>query len=177
MRPAAKVAMSGVSTALSVLLLFFGGVVPVLAYICPMLTGLLMIVLVRSFGFSTAWATYVSTALLSFFLVPDKECMLMYVLFFGYYTIVRQWIGRLRISALVPVLECLLFNAALAAVNLLLVYVFAIPMDAISGSKWFWVCFWLAMNVLFFLYEKLLGVAELLYAQKIEKRLRSIFKK
>ena len=96
MRPAAKVAMSGICTALSVLLLFFGGVVPVLAYVCPMLTGVLMVVLVRTFGYGTAWVTYVSTGLLSFFLVPDKECMLMYVLFFGYYTIVRQWIGRLR---------------------------------------------------------------------------------
>ena len=46
MRPAAKVAMSGICTALSVLLLFFGGVVPVLAYVCPMLTGVLMVVLV-----------------------------------------------------------------------------------------------------------------------------------
>ena len=81
MRPAAKVAMSGICTALSVLLLFFGGVVPVLAYVCPMLTGVLMVVLVRTFGYGTAWITYVSTGLLSFFLVPDKECMLMYVLF------------------------------------------------------------------------------------------------
>ena len=37
--------------------------------------------------------------------------------------------------------------------------------------------FWLAMNLLFFLYERLLGVAELLYVRKIEKRLRSVFKK
>ena len=166
MRPAAKVAMSAICTALSVLLLFFGGVVPVLAYVCPMLTGVLMVVLVRTFGYGTAWITYVSTGLLSFFLVPDKECMLMYVLFFGYYTIVRQWIGRLRPR-----------SVALAAVNLLLVYVFAIPMDAVSSNKWFLVGFWLAMNLLFFLYERLLGVAELLYARKIEKRLRSVFKK
>ena len=167
MRPAAKVAMSGICTALSVLLLFFGGVVPVLAYVCPMLTGVLVVVLVRTFGYGTAWITYVSTGLLSFFLVPDKECMLMYVLFFG----------RLRPRSVALAAECLLFNAALAAVNLLLVYVFAIPMDAVSSNKWFLVGFWLAMNLLFFLYERLLGVAELLYARKIEKRLRSVFKK
>ena len=118
MRPAAKVAMSGICTALSVLLLFFGGVVPVLAYVCPMLTGVLMVVLVRTFGYGTAWITYVSTGLLSFFLVPDKECMLMYVLFFGYYTIVRQWIGRLRPRSVALAAECLLFRAALAAVRL-----------------------------------------------------------
>lgn len=61
--------------------------------------------------------------------------------------------------------------------NLLLVYVFVIPMDAVSSNKWFLVGFWLAMNLLFFLYERLLGAAELLYARKIEKRLRSVFKK
>lgn len=65
---------------------------------------------VRTFGYGTAWITYVSTGLLSFFLVPDKECMLMYVLFFGYYTIVRQWIGRLRPRsvALAPSACCLM---------------------------------------------------------------------
>ena len=171
MRPAAKVAMSGICTALSVLLLFFGGVVPVLAYVCPMLTGVLMVVLVRTFGYGTAWITYVSTGLLSFFLVPDKECMLMYVLFFGYYTIVRQWIGRLRPRSVALAAECLLFNAALAAVNLLL----AAAMGLLG--RWWEPLYLLAMNLLFFLYERLLGVAELLYARKIEKRLRSVFKK
>lgn len=60
---------------------------------------------------------------------------------FGYYTIVRQWIGRLRPRSVALAAECLLFNAALAAVNLLLVYVFAIPMDAVSSNKWFWWAF------------------------------------
>ena len=77
-----------------------------------MLTGVLMVVLVRTFGYGTAWITDVSTVLLSFFLVPDKECMLMYVLFVGYYTIVRQWIGRLRPRSVALAAECLLFNAA-----------------------------------------------------------------
>ena len=71
----------------------------------------------------------------------------------------------------------ILVSLAGPAVNLLLVYVFAIPMDAVSSNKWFLVGFWLAMNLLFFLYERLLGVAELLYVRKIEKRLRSVFKK
>ena len=62
MRPAAKVAMSGICTALSVLLLFFGGVVPVLAYVCPMLAGVLMVVLVRTFGMR----------LVGLFFPPDK---------------------------------------------------------------------------------------------------------
>lgn len=177
MRPAAKVAMSGICTAAERAAAVFRRCGAGAGLCMSCLTGVLMVVLVRTFGYGTAWITYVSTGLLSFFLVPDKECMLMYVLFFGYYTIVRQWIGRLRPRSVALAAECLLFNAALAAVNLLLVYVFAIPMDAVSSNKWFLVGFWLAMNLLFFLYERLLGVAELLYVRKIEKRLRSVFKK
>lgn len=176
MKPASKVAMCGICSALSVLLLFFGGVVTVFAYICPMLTGIIMIVLVTTFGYSSAWITYFVTSVLSFFLVPDKECMLMYVLFFGYYTIIRLMLVKIKPRILQLFVKILLFNAALAAVNLILFYVFGIPFSSAQDGTWVCIVFWIAMNVFFLLYEHLLGLLDVIYKKKIEKRIMKIIK-
>ncbi len=177
MSPASKAAMCGMCTALSVLLLFLGGVLTVFSYICPMITGILMIALVSTFGFSSAWITYFATSVLSFFLVPDKECMLMYVLFFGYYTIIRLFIEKIKFSALRLVIKLIIFNAALVGVNVLLFYAFGIPFQSAGDGKAFLIIFWIIMNILFQLYEKLLGLMTVLYKKKIEIRLRKIMKK
>ena len=111
MRPAAKVAMSGICTALSVLLAVFRR--------CGAGAGLCMSHAHRGADGGAGAHLRLRHSVdhlcvygaLSFFLVPDKECMLMYVLFFGYYTIVRQWIGRLRPRSVALGAECLLFNA------------------------------------------------------------------
>lgn len=176
MKPASKAAMCGLCSALSVLLLFLGGIMTIFAYICPMLTGIMMIVLVNTFGYSCAWITYFSTSVISFFVVPDKECMLMYVFFFGYYTILRQLLLKIKPAFLKSVAELLLFNAALAAVNLVLFYVFGIPFASAEDGKWVLVVFWIAMNLLFLLYERLLGILDTLYKRKIEKRIKHILK-
>ena len=176
MKPASKVAMCGICSALSVLLLFFGGVVTIFAYICPMLTGIIMIVLVTTFGYSSAWVTYFVTSVLSFFLVPDKECMLMYVLFFGYYTIIRLVLAKIKPRIVQIFVKILLFNAALAAVNLILFYVFGIPFSSAQDGAWVIIVFWIAMNVFFLLYERLLGILDVVYKQRIEKRIKRIMK-
>lgn len=177
MSPASKAAMCGMCTALSVLLLFLGGVLMIFAYICPMITGIIMIALVSTFGYSSAWITYFATSVLSFFLVPDKECMLMYVLFFGYYTIIRLFIEKIRLSAVKWIIKLVIFNAALVAVNLLLFYVFGVPFQTAEDGKALIIIFWIVMNILFLLYEKLLSLLTVLYKKKIEKRIRKIMKK
>ena len=54
MKNTLKAAICGILSALSVLLLFFGGASFVFAYIMPMVTGLIMIILKRTCG--TSWA-------------------------------------------------------------------------------------------------------------------------
>ena len=56
MKNATRLAVCGISTALCVVLLFFGGVSFFLAYAMPMLAGMFMIMLKSSFGASAAWA-------------------------------------------------------------------------------------------------------------------------
>ncbi len=122
-----KIAVCAVSAALSVVLLFLGGVIFVFAYIMPMLSSVLMIMLRKTFGVSGALTTYVSTSLLSLIVVADKECALMYILFFGFYPILYPELKKIKSKLLRAISKLLIFNIMLAIIQLLLVYVFGIP--------------------------------------------------
>ncbi|MDE5985223.1 MAG: hypothetical protein K2H13_08225 [Eubacterium sp.] len=175
MKKAARLAVCGIITALSVVLLFFGGIAFVLAYIMPMLIGLLAIMLKRTFGAASAWITYAATSLLSFVLVPDKECVLMYVMFFGFYPIIHDSLNKIKISPLKVLSKFLIFNIAVFAAQLLLIFVFGIPFLEEGEGKWLIILFTVLMNILFVMYDKILVVLTRLYEIKLEKKIRKLF--
>lgn len=176
MKNTLKVAICGISTALSVLLLFFGGVSFVFAYIMPMITGLVMIILKRTFGTSWAVTTFAATALLSFMLVADRECALMYILFFGYYPIIHPLLEKVKIKALRWASKLIIFNAMISIVQLLLVYIFCIPFLEDGEGKVFILIFAVLMNIMFVIYDLLIDKLTLLYKHKLEKRIKKYFK-
>ena len=75
-------ALCGVLTALGVVLLCLGGIVPFALYICPILASIALLP-VRSRP-RYAWCCYGAIALLGLLLCPDKEVSLLFC-FTGYY--------------------------------------------------------------------------------------------
>lgn len=74
-------ALSGMLAALTVLFLFFGSVVQIFAYVAPLISGLIMIILINNVNKRSAWTVFVVSSLVAVFLLPDKECALTYVFF------------------------------------------------------------------------------------------------
>ncbi|MDE6470997.1 MAG: hypothetical protein K2L19_08270 [Eubacterium sp.] len=176
MKKAASLAVCGIITALSVVLLFFGGIAFVLAYIMPMLVGLFAIMLKRTFGAASAWITYAATSVLSFILVADKECMLMYVMFFGFYPIIHDSLNKIRITPLRATVKLMIFNITVSAAQLLLLYVFGIPFLEEGEGKWLIILFAVLMNILFIMYDRILVALTKLYEIKLEKKIKKFFK-
>lgn len=176
MKNATRLAVCGISTALCVVLLFFGGASFFLAYAMPMLAGMFMIMLKSSFGASAAWITYVSTSVLSFLLVADRECVLMYIMFFGFYPIIQSSVNRIKIKAVQWVVKLLLFNVLVFLVQLILVYVFGIPFLEEGEGRWLILLFAALMNVLFVLYDIILSKLTAIYIEKLESRIKKYFK-
>ncbi len=115
-----SVALGGVTAALAVVIMCLGGIIPVATYVCPALCAILLSVILRYVGCRLAWAWYVAVALLSVLMGPDKEAAAVFV-FLGYYPIVKPWIDRRRL----PVLwKLALFNASVAALYAMLIYLF-----------------------------------------------------
>jgi len=175
MKRALLPALAGVVTALSVILLQLGAVIWIFAYVMPLLCGVLMIAVTESGGKKTAVLVYVAVSVLSMLLLTDKESALLYVLFFGYYPILRERLDRLSSKAVRAVLKLLVFNAGVVAAELLATFVFGIPFDEFLG-KWGAVLLLALGNLMFVIYERLLGILKILYIRRLKPKLDKYLK-
>lgn len=176
MKKSTTLAVCSIVTALSVVLMFFGGITFIFAYIMPMLVGMLMIMLKRTFSTASAWITYTATSVLSFILVADKECMLMYVMLFGFYPIIQSGLNKIKITPLKILVKLIIFNTLLAGAQLILVYVFGIPFLEDGEGKWLIIVFAILMNIMFIIYDRLIVSLTKLYEIKLEKKIKKYFK-
>lgn len=109
-----RVALCGVLAALSLVLLWLACLAPSGRMGVVALAGLVPSAAVVAYGLGAGFLCYGAAGILGLFLLPDKGCALLYVLFFGLYPMVKNLIERLR--RLVPELICKLifFNGILA---------------------------------------------------------------
>lgn len=169
------IAYSGVATALSVVMLFLGSIFWVLGYTMPLVASLVMIILLDSISQKSALFTFISTSIISFILLNDKECVLLYILFFGYYPLIRDKINDIKPKFLSYLLKFITFNAAMVLTQVLCVYVFGIPFDDMLG-KWGIVLFVLCLNLVFVVFDKLYTLLLKLYRIKLKKKVEKYIK-
>ncbi len=169
-------AVCGVMSALSVVLIVFGGVFTPLSYFMPIASGLLMIIMCSSIGNSGALFVFFSTSVLSLILCADKECALLYVFFFGWYPLVKDKLNKIKKSLLRIPLKFIIFNAAMVLVELVVTFVFKIPWDNSLGKAGLIILIALA-NLLFFVYEKLIIMLERIYIRKYKSHVDGLFKR
>lgn len=175
MKNSKVIAYSGVATALSVVMLFLGSIFWVLGYTMPLVASLVMIILLDSISQKSALLTFVSTSIISSILLNDKECVLLYVLFFGYYPLIRDKINDIKPKSLSYLLKFVTFNAAMVLTQILCVYVFGIPFDDMLG-KWGIVVFALCLNLVFVVFDKLYTLLLRLYRIKLKKKVEKYIK-
>lgn len=175
MKNSKVIAYSGVATALSVVMLFLGSIFWVLGYTMPLVASLVMIILLDSISQKSALLTFVSTSIISFILLNDKECVLLYILFFGYYPLIRDKINDIKPKFLSYLLKFITFNAAMVLTQVLCVYVFGIPFDDMLG-KWGIVLFVLCLNLVFAVFDKLYTLLLKLYRIKLKKKVEKYIK-
>jgi len=165
-----RVALGGIVAALCVTAMFLTGVVPALYIAAPMATGMLMLILVEEVSVSWAWLTYVSVSLLSLIVTFDKEAALMFVLFFGYYPILRMYLEKMHLKPVKAVLKQLLFNVFLILDYLLTVYVLGVPTfeDTLPHM---YVILIVSANLLFLMYDRLLSQMHWFYERVFVRKI------
>ena len=126
-----QIALGGMLTAVAVVIMNLGSIIPINTYICPVLCILITRPVLERCGKRIAWCYYLATAILSLMLAPDREAALVYV-FLGYYPMIRPAIEKLGVLAK-PV-KILLFTLAGAASYGILLLVMGAP--AAMGEGW-----------------------------------------
>ena len=178
-RLSAMVAFCGMAAALSVVVMLTGGVLAVATYAAPLLAAVLLLPLRVEFGPKAAWGTWGITAALSLLLGLDREAACFY-LFVGWWPIVK-WTVELRIKGRLPrtALKLLVFSAAVAAMYALLLLV--VPVEALLAElgemgAWMRAGFFGGLVLCLMLYDRLLTPLSMLYAVRIQPRLRSLLR-
>lgn len=110
-----QMAVCAMLAALGVVLLWIGSVLEVAEVSMAVVASLLCIIAVIEYGGSWPWLVFAVTSVLSLVLLPNKGTAVSYVLFFGYYPIIKEKLERhTRVRRWVE--KELIFNVALAAI-------------------------------------------------------------
>ena len=118
--PAKQIALGGVLAALAVVIMSFGGLIPIATYVSPMLCMLMLRLVCLICGRRIGWAWYGAVAILGLLLSADKEAAAVFA-FLGYYPIIKPRLDKLRFSMF---WKLLLFNSAMVLMYWLLMAVF-----------------------------------------------------
>ena len=173
-----RLALCGIVTALGTVLMLMAGIITVGTYTFPALAGMLGIAIVIEAGARWAWMVYAAVSLLSAFLVGDKEAVLLFVLFFGYYPILKSHLERIPRKALVWMFKFLLFNAAVFVTALAAIFVLQVPPESfLAGGGLLAAVFLLAANAVFWVYDFILSGFVVLYYQRFHLALEKWMKR
>ncbi len=164
-----RVALGGIVAALCIVIMFLTGVLPALYIAAPMAAGLLMIILVEEVSVGWAWLTYHAVSLLALIVTFDKEAALMFILFFGYYPMLRLYLEKIKSRPLKTVCKYAVFNLFLLLDYLATVYVLGLPTFEDTGPVMFVILF-LAFNLVFYFYDKVLSRMDWFYHQIFVKK-------
>ena len=161
------------AAALGTVILYLGSFIEVLDISVAVLASLLSMVIVIEYGGSAPWPIFGVTSILSLLLLPNKLPAVMYVIFFGYYPIVKQKIEKLKVKPLVFAIKCVVFVAATLLLVLIL-NLFTAELD-IPYGKLYMVAFVLLTSLTLVLYDIALTRIISYYIFRLRHRFKNIF--
>ena len=111
-----RLSVCAILAALGAALSWLGSLVGVLDLCTPLIASLLLVPIVIEYGRGYPWGVWLSTAILSLLILPNKSPAAIYLVF-GYYPILKAYLERL------PLFSCRLLKQLLfIAVDLALVF-------------------------------------------------------
>jgi len=106
------ITLSALFSALSFISLYFASVWPTGRYGLVAFSSLFVAGAVCEAGIASGVYVFIVGSALGMLLLPDKSAPVLYVLFFGYYPVLKSLIERVRRAYLQWILKLLVFNAA-----------------------------------------------------------------
>ena len=161
-------ALSALLSALGVVLLFVGSASQILDLSCAALASMIVLYAVIEMGGAWPYLIYAVTSLISILILPDKFAALIYLLFAGYYPILKKAIEKIR--KLIPewIIKIVVFNAALTGVIWASKEILGLPDEEIA-FKWI---VYLVCNAVFVVFDLALTRIITAYYASFRKRFK-----
>ena len=169
-----RIAVCGMLVALSVVLMLTGGVFPLMTYVSPLLSSVLLLPLLLDFGKKSAWTAFLAAALIVLLLGADKEAAFFY-LFLGYYPLLKPEIDRIKNRAVRFAVKLSLFSVALCAMYAILMFLLhleAVTQDFAEMGTLLTAFFLVMLDICLLLYDRMLVALAFLYLKKVRPHFR-----
>lgn len=182
MSTSAKTAIGAMLAALSVVILI-PSALDVFVYALPAMAGMLTMFAVVELDKKWAMGIYTATALIGLLLVPNKEAVMYYVAFFGYYPVIKAIFEKKLPRVIEYILKFLVFNASILLAGVILINVFGMPYNdllGIDGESAFFTKYALPVmlalgNLVFILYDIALTRIITVYLLVWQKKFHKLF--
>lgn len=149
---------------------------PYLTYAIPAVAGLFMMVVVIETDIKWATVTYIASAIIVF-IMAEPEAKMLYVLFFGYYPIVKSLLERLRSRVAEYLLKFLVFNASVIVAYLLMSELLGISINEMGGfGKYTALVMLAAGNIVFPIYDIAVAQVARFYIVRVHPAVAKTFK-
>lgn len=167
-----KLAFCSIISALSSITMILTGIIPIGTYALPAISGALLLPVIIEVSRKHAFYSYTVTSLLSVILAADKEAVILFILFFGYYPILKSALSKLKFKFLRLIIKFLIFNTTTILSYFIAVNILLIPQDTIVIAglplPYFLLIF---SNVVFLMYDYSIYVITMMYVLKIHPKL------
>ncbi len=121
MKKSKNISLSGILTALCVVALFIGSVFQTLDLSSAAIGSIIMLIAYMELGGKWAWSMYFAISLLSLLLLPNKTPSFLFMIFAGYYPILKVYLNRIKPMWLSYLSRLAIFDLCLFAVYFLAV--------------------------------------------------------
>lgn len=121
-----KVSLGGVAASVCLGMMFLTSVFPLLNLTLVLFAG--MVLMAVAIEVNTAWAlaAYAAAAVLSVFITPDKEAAILFIMFFGYYPVIRRILVKIKPKAVSWLIRFAVFNVSVLSAYYIIINVFGI---------------------------------------------------
>ncbi len=155
MKSVKKIALGGIIAALSLCIMLLTGIFPMAEYTLPMIAGVLLVVLVIEMGVKSSLLIFLAVSILSVILVPLKDSAVFYVVFLGWYPIIKSKLESIKNRVIEWILKFSLFNISIISGVFISLYLFKITeyFEIFSNSFWLTGILFVFINVVFVIYD------------------------
>lgn len=170
-----KVAMGGVMSAVCLMMMFASGFLPMLDYAIPTFAGFVTVIMTVEVSRGWALATYICVSVLCPLITPNIEASMLFILFMGYYPILKFSLDKMKCKLLSWLIKFGIFNAAVIIFYFFCQYVMTGGEDMLEGmesfGKYAIYVLWGMANLLFIIYEYTIGLMTGVYVDWFRKKI------
>lgn len=169
-----RISLGGIISAVCLLLMFCTSMLPMLDYTIPAFAGFLMVVMIVETSPKWSVTTYFVVSALCLLVTPNYEATMLFILFMGYYPILKFYLDRLDNKVLSWIIKYAVFNIAVVVFYLVFRFVFT-SVDLLEGmdmfGKYALLLLWIIGNAFFLIYDVVLGQLIDLYVNWFRKKI------